>query len=56
MEWTVILTLFGSFAIMLALSIPISFAIAISTLLTIAISLPFDMALMVVTQKMITTF
>ncbi|MBR0573086.1 MULTISPECIES: TRAP transporter large permease [Pasteurellaceae] len=52
MEWTVILTLFGSFAIMLALSIPISFAIAISTLLTISISLPFDMALMVVTQKM----
>ncbi len=43
MEW---------FAIMLALSVPISFAIAISTLLTIAISLPFDMALMVVTQKM----
>lgn len=52
MEWSIILTLFFSFAIMLALSIPISFAIAISTLLTIAMSLPIDGALTVVTQKM----
>ncbi|NBI43278.1 TRAP transporter large permease subunit [[Haemophilus] felis] len=52
MEWTIILTLFGSFAVMLALSVPISFAIAISTLLTISVSLPIDSALTVVTQKM----
>lgn len=51
MEWLVILTLFGSFALMLFLSVPISFAITISTLLTIALSLPFDSALTVVTQK-----
>ncbi|EJS85871.1 hypothetical protein AAUPMB_20312, partial [Pasteurella multocida subsp. multocida str. Anand1_buffalo] len=35
----------------LALSVPISFAIAISTLITIMISLPLDSALTVVTQK-----
>lgn len=29
MEWTSILALFGSFILMLALSVPISFAIAI---------------------------
>lgn len=52
MEWSVILTLFVSFAIMLVLSVPISFAIAISTLLTIAMTLPIDGALTVVTQKM----
>lgn len=52
MDWSVILILFGSFAIMLALSVPISFAIAISTLITIASSLPLDSALTVVTQKM----
>lgn len=52
MEWSVILTLFVSFAIMLVLSVPISFAIAISTLLTIGMTLPIDGALTVVTQKM----
>ncbi|HEH9674841.1 TPA: TRAP transporter large permease subunit, partial [Pasteurella multocida] len=52
MEWTSILALFGSFILMLALSVPISFAIAISTLITIMISLPLDSALTVVTQKM----
>lgn len=52
MEWTSIIVLFGSFIILLGLSIPISFAIALSTLLTICVSLPFESALMVVTQKM----
>lgn len=52
MEWSIILILFGSFAVMLALSIPISFAIAISTFITIAASLNYEMALTVVTQKM----
>ncbi|OOF69832.1 TRAP transporter large permease [Rodentibacter caecimuris] len=52
MEWIAILTLFGSFAVLLALSVPISFAIAVSTVLTICVSLPIDSALMVVTQKM----
>ena len=44
--------LFGSFFVMLALSVPISFAIAISTLFTIMMTLPVDSALTVVTQKM----
>ncbi|MBE2894550.1 TRAP transporter large permease [Spirabiliibacterium falconis] len=52
MEWTIILTLFGSFAIMLALSVPISFAIAIATLITISMSMPSDMAITVITQKL----
>ncbi|SUB32853.1 protein YgiK [[Pasteurella] mairii] len=52
MEWSIILVLFGTFAVMLALSVPISFAIAISTLITIATTLPLDSALTVVTQKM----
>lgn len=52
MEWTAIIVLFGSFIILLGLSVPISFSIALSTLLTICVSLPFESALMVVTQKM----
>ncbi|MFY1027450.1 TRAP transporter large permease [Actinobacillus seminis] len=52
MEWSIIFVLFGTFAVMLALSVPISFAIAISTLITIATTLPLDSALTVVTQKM----
>lgn len=52
MEWLAIFTLFGSFALLLALSAPISFAIALATFLTICVSLPFDSALMVVTQKL----
>ncbi|MBE2896874.1 TRAP transporter large permease [Pasteurellaceae bacterium HPA106] len=52
MEWTIILTLFGSFAVMLALSVPISFAIAIATLITISMSMPSDMAITVITQKL----
>lgn len=52
MDWGVVLVLFGSFAIMLALSIPISFAIGISTLITISMSISLENALTVVTQKM----
>lgn len=52
MELTNILILFGSFFIMLVLSIPISFAIAIATLITIASTLSIEGALTVVTQKM----
>ncbi|WP_107851681.1 TRAP transporter large permease [Oceanimonas marisflavi] len=52
MEWHLILTLFGSFFIFLALGIPVSFAIGISSLLTIFLSLPFDPAIAVISQKM----
>ncbi len=54
MDWTILLVMFGSFAVMLFLSIPISFAIGISTLLTISMSMTWDHALTVVTQKMAT--
>ncbi|MBM7455696.1 tripartite ATP-independent transporter DctM subunit [Oceanisphaera litoralis] len=52
MEWHVILTLFGSFFVFLALGIPVSFAIGISSVLTIMLSLPFEPAIAVVSQKM----
>ncbi len=52
MEWQVILTLFGSFFVFLALGIPVSFAIGISSVVTILLSLPFDPAIAVVAQKM----
>ncbi|WP_094752026.1 TRAP transporter large permease [Psychromonas sp. CD1] len=52
MDWTVIITLFGSFAVMLGLGVPISFAIGLSSLATIMLSLPFDPAITVIAQKM----
>lgn len=52
MDWQVILTLFGSFAVMLILGIPVSFAIGLSSLATILLSLPLDPAITVVSQKM----
>ncbi|WP_417617124.1 TRAP transporter large permease [Oceanisphaera sp.] len=52
MEWQVILTLFGSFFVLLALGIPVSFAIGISSVITILMSLPFEPAIAVVSQKM----
>ncbi|AGH81322.1 TRAP dicarboxylate transporter subunit DctM [Psychromonas sp. CNPT3] len=52
MDWTVIVTLFGSFAVMLALGVPVSFAIGLSSLATIMLSLPFDPAITVIAQKM----
>ncbi len=54
MDWSIILTLFGSFAVLLAIAVPVSFAIGISTLLTIMMSLPLDAAITVVSQKMAT--
>ena len=52
MEWQVILTLFGSFAILLTLGIPVSFAIGLSSLATILMSLPLEPAIAVVAQRM----
>lgn len=52
MEWLVALVLFGSFFTMLVLGVPISFSIAISSLLSIMVSLPFDASLSVVSQKL----
>ncbi|PJG84721.1 TRAP transporter large permease [Conservatibacter flavescens] len=54
MEWSSILVLAGSFFILLAIGTPISFAIGISSLLTIMLSLPVDAAIQVIAQKMAT--
>jgi tripartite ATP-independent transporter DctM subunit len=53
-EWQVIIVLFGSFFIFLGIGVPISFAIGIASLLTIMLSLPFDAAIAVISQKMAT--
>jgi len=54
MEWQLILTLFGTFAVLLTLGIPVSFAIGLSSLATIMMSLPIDPAIAVVAQRMAT--
>ena len=52
MDWQVILTLFGTFAVLLTLGIPVSFAIGLSSLATILIGLPLEPAIAVVAQRM----
>ncbi|MDH2925032.1 tripartite ATP-independent transporter DctM subunit [Nicoletella semolina] len=52
MEWTTIITLVGSFFVFLAIGVPISFAIGISSFLTILLVIPFDSAIAVISQKM----
>lgn len=47
-----IIVLFGSFAIMLAVGVPITFAIGLSSLFSILIALPPDAAISVISQKM----
>ncbi|RKF20064.1 TRAP transporter large permease [Alginatibacterium sediminis] len=52
MEWQVLIVLFGSFFIFLGIGVPISFAIGISSLFTVLLSLPFEPAIAVISQKM----
>lgn len=52
MEWTTILTLAGSFFFFLAIGVPISFAIGVSSFLTILLALPMESAIAVISQKM----
>ncbi|EQC01437.1 TRAP transporter large permease [Photorhabdus temperata] len=52
MDWQVVLALFGSFAVLLALGIPVSFAISLSSLLAIMLTLPMEAAITVVAQRM----
>jgi len=47
-----IIVLFGSFIVMLAIGVPITFAIGLSSLFSIIISLPPDAAISVISQKM----
>jgi len=53
-DWQIIIVLFGSFFLFLGIGVPISFAIGIASLLTIMLSLPFDAAISVISQKMAT--
>ncbi len=46
-----VLILFGSFAVMLAIGVPITFAIGLSSLLSIITALPPDAAISVISQK-----
>ncbi|GAA0349517.1 TRAP transporter large permease [Morganella psychrotolerans] len=52
MDWYVIAALFGTFAFLLVLSVPVSFAIGLSSLVAIAMTLPLDAAITVVAQRM----
>ncbi|KLU15517.1 MULTISPECIES: TRAP transporter large permease [Xenorhabdus] len=52
MDWYIIAALFGTFAILLALSIPVSFAIGLSSLVAITMTLPLESAITVVAQRM----
>lgn len=52
MDWQIIIVLFGTFFVFLELGVPISFGIAISSLLTVMLSLPFDAAIAVISQKL----
>lgn len=52
MDWQVVLALFGSFAVLLALGVPVSFAIGLSSLLAIMMTLPMEAAITVVAQRM----
>ncbi|PHM62082.1 TRAP transporter large permease [Xenorhabdus ishibashii] len=52
MDWSVITALFGTFALLLALSVPVSFAIGLSSLVAITMTLPLESAITVVAQRM----
>ncbi|MBC8944185.1 MULTISPECIES: TRAP transporter large permease [Xenorhabdus] len=52
MDWSVIAALFGTFALLLALSVPVSFAIGLSSLVAITMTLPLESAITVVAQRM----
>lgn len=49
-----VLVLFGTFFLLMFLSVPVSFSIGIATVATIALAMPFDNTLFVTAQKMIT--
>ncbi|CAK0706473.1 hypothetical protein FGAF1267_40790 [Escherichia coli] len=50
--WLPIIVLFGAFFFMLALGVPIVYAIGLSTLASISTQLDFNSALSVVSQKL----
>ncbi|TCV89407.1 tripartite ATP-independent transporter DctM subunit [Testudinibacter aquarius] len=52
MEWSTVIVLCSTFFFFLFLGVPISFAIGLSSLITIMLSIPFDAAITVISQKM----
>ncbi|HGO5818294.1 TPA: TRAP transporter large permease [Mannheimia haemolytica] len=52
MEWSVVLVLCTTFFLFLFIGVPISFSIGLASLLTVMMSIPFDAAITVITQKM----
>ncbi|MGY0614718.1 TRAP transporter large permease [Vibrio sp. FJH11] len=52
MEMQILLILFGTFGVLLAIGVPVSFAIGLSSLTTILTSLPLEPAIAVVAQRM----
>ncbi len=52
MEWQATLTLFVVFGSLMAIGVPISFAIGIATLVTFMISMSFDQSIFIVAQQM----
>ncbi len=52
MEWTLIFTLFGSFAFLLILGVPITFSIGLAALTTIAVSNDLSQAIFIMAQRM----
>ena len=55
MQWENIFSLFGIFFVLVFFSVPVSFAIGLATLATLLMSLPFNNAVFVIAQKMITS-
>ncbi len=52
MEWTLVLTLFGTFAFLLLLGVPITFAIGLAALATITVSMDLAQAIFIMAQRM----
>ena len=53
-DWQIVTLLFGSFFFFLLLGVPVAFAIAIASFLAISAVLPWDIASMVIAQKLAT--
>ncbi|GBU09289.1 C4-dicarboxylate transport system large permease component [Gammaproteobacteria bacterium] len=52
MDWFPVIVLFGSFFTMLLLSVPITFAVGIASLLSLCVSMPMTPAISVIAQKL----
>ncbi|KGQ69548.1 membrane protein [Chelonobacter oris] len=52
MEWSTVIVLCSTFFFLLFAGVPISFSIGLASLITIMLSIPFDAAITVISQKM----